>query len=104
MTALPPAIEAMTAMKKMQINHGPLEQLPELGEFMPGLGFLNVDFNALTTAGSTYDTVHTFGANDVANAVAGHFNANNNTGISSAVAAGVGVVLTSILERADAFV
>ena len=38
-----------------------------------------------STAGSTYDTVHTFGANDVANAVAGHFNANNNTGISSAV-------------------
>eukprot|EP00944_MAST-04C_sp_MAST-4C-sp1_P015113 g15113.t1 len=49
MTALPPAIEAMTAMKKMQINHGPLEQLPELGEFMPALAELNVDFNALTT-------------------------------------------------------
>eukprot|EP00944_MAST-04C_sp_MAST-4C-sp1_P016026 g16026.t1 len=49
MTSLPPAIEAMTAMKKMQINHGPLKQLPELGDFMPGLSALNVDFNALTT-------------------------------------------------------
>ena len=49
MTALPSAIEAMSAMKKMQINHGPLQQLPELGDFMPGLSALNVDFNALTT-------------------------------------------------------
>ena len=47
-----------------------------------------------STAGSTYDAVHTFGANDVATAIAGHFNANADAGISSAIATGDEVALT----------
>ena len=48
-TALPPSIGKMTAMKKLQINHGPLRTLPEVGDFMPLLAYVNLDFNRLTT-------------------------------------------------------
>ena len=38
MTHFPSSIESMTAMKKLQINNGPLKKLPEnIGTFMPGL-------------------------------------------------------------------
>ena len=46
-TSLPPAIESMTAMRKLQINNGPLKTLPELGSFMPVLAHVNLDFNKL---------------------------------------------------------
>eukprot|EP00945_MAST-04E_sp_MAST-4E-sp1_P002508 g2508.t1 len=49
MTSLPSSIESMTAMKKLQINHGPLRTLPEVGDFMPLLAYVNLDFNQLTT-------------------------------------------------------
>jgi hypothetical protein len=48
-TALPASIESMTAMKKLQVNHGPLRTLPEVGDFMPLLAYVNLDFNRLTT-------------------------------------------------------
>eukprot|EP00943_MAST-04B_sp_MAST-4B-sp1_P001107 g1107.t1 len=48
MTSLPKSIESMTAMKKLQINHGPLTHLPEhIGALMPSLANLNLDFNRL---------------------------------------------------------
>eukprot|EP00944_MAST-04C_sp_MAST-4C-sp1_P014444 g14444.t1 len=41
MTVLPPAIESMTAMKKMEVTNGPLEELPKkMGEYMPLLAKL----------------------------------------------------------------
>lgn len=49
MTALPASIESMTAMKKLQINHGPLKALPEVGNFMPLLAHVHLDFNRLET-------------------------------------------------------
>ena len=50
MTVLPPAIESMIAMKKMEVTNGPLEELPKkMGEYMPLLAKLTVDFNKLKT-------------------------------------------------------
>ena len=50
MTRLPASIRSMTAMKKMEVKDGPLRELPEtMGDFMPSLAELNVDFNQLET-------------------------------------------------------
>ena len=48
-TQLPESIESMTAMKMIHINNGPLMELPEIGNYMPRLAKLNVDFNELRT-------------------------------------------------------
>eukprot|EP00944_MAST-04C_sp_MAST-4C-sp1_P007229 g7229.t1 len=58
MTVLPAEIQFMTAMRDMAIKHGPLKELPELGNFMPFLATLNVDFNKLTRLPASMSKMH----------------------------------------------
>ena len=50
MTKLPPLFGQMTALKKIEITHGPLKSLPEdMGLRLSRISFLTLDFNNLKT-------------------------------------------------------